>query len=520
MNKEYNPNGNFTDGFWFGVDNAGDRDPRSINFDILKRLGARFIVWHTEGFGSVEAEEQKAGIAMKQCEKNGIYFLCNVEIANWFPKVVGPDGHDWANGEDGCHYFRFPDKVLAAYNSSPYFAGVVYDEAEHMQINRNWIWENGKKNDMPFFSDTNEKSFQQAFDGFVEYGARVADGYFQKGTPYLITEHVWPALFHAFASMGFTPAYKQLKESWSNIWAVMALGAARQYGRELWTCIDLWHLGDYPGHSPEELKYNMIFAYLIGCDKAYVENLSYEGSLYSNRDGADVLSRHGETVEWFSGEYLKNNKRTYTHRDYMPSVAVIRFDDTDGGQNDGSYWPEKLLGSYTLKSNEMTREWLKAWHTITHGTTSTDALCWNYYKPEANIPHRSFAPCNSPVVYDENVGLEDLETLELAFLCGLTISETTLKSVSAMVKENGLTAVAGKRFAPVEFAALYNKGTSEFADGKGRWIITDDMASGEVYAAVKPLLGNEGEMVYRFKDRTLVLKISEDGNSFAPAEIC
>jgi hypothetical protein len=45
-------------------------------------------------------------------------------------------------------------------------------------------------------------------------------------------------------------------------------------------------------------------------------------------------------------------------------------------------------------------------------------------------------------------------------------------------------------------------------------VITDDMASDEVYETVKPLLGKEDEMVYRFADWTLVLKIGEDGDSF------
>jgi len=518
VSKECNLNEDFKSGFWFGVDNAGDPDKRLINFNILKKLGAQFIVYGLLNFDSVEEEAQKAKKIMADCEENGVYFLANTDLANWVRTITGADGYNWINDRDECHYFRFPDKVLAAYNSSPYFAGVVYDEAEHHQIDLCWVFEDGIKIDMPFFSDTNNKSFQEAFDGFVEYGARVADGYHQKGTPYLLVEHVWPVLFHGFAKAGFTPAYKQMKESWSNLWAVIAIGAARQYGRELWTCIDLWHLQDYPGHSPEELKYNMIFSYLIGCDKAYVENLAYEGSLYSNQNGVDVLSEYGEAVAWFTGEYLPNNKRAYTHRDYMPSVAIIRFDDSDNGQHQSDYWKNQLLGSRTLKSSGETREWLKAWHTITHRTVPQQALSWNHQK-WYNFPHRSFAPCNSPIVYDENVGADDLEGLELAFLCGLYMSEATLEAVAGLVKNGGLVVVTSPRFAPAEFAAAYADGTAEFADGRGRWVITDDMACGEVYEAVKPMLGDSGEMAYRFGGRTIALKISEDGNSFQKSRL-
>ena len=198
----------------------------------------------------------------------------------------------------------------------------------------------------------------------------------------------------------------------------------------------------------------------------------------------------------------------------MPKVAIIRFDDSDCGQSQSAFWKNRLLGSETLVSSEETREWLGAWHTITHGAVPKDALSWNYEKRYGSLPHRSFAPCNSPIVYDENVGAEDLEGLELAFLCGLYMSEATLGAVAGLVKNGGLVAVTSPRFAPAEFAAAYTGGTAEFADGRGRWVITDDMACGEVYEAVKPMLGDSGEMAYRFGGNTIALKISEDGNSF------
>jgi len=503
----------FQKGFRFGVDDAGEPDRDNINFGVLKQLGAQFIVHHFLGITSRGEETRKAAALMEQCGQNGVYLLSNLEISNWVGGVTDEEGCDWANGEDGCHYFRVPAEILAKYNASPYFAGLVYDEAEHMQINRNWVWVDGKKIDMPFFSETTGKTFRAAYDGFVGFGSAIAGGYLKAGTPYLLTEHVWPVLFHGFAKMGFTPSYKQMKEGWSNIWAQIAMGAARQYGRELWACLDLWGLDGYPSHSPEELKYNLIFSYLIGCDKSYVENLSYQGSLYSKKDGADILSAHGEVVRRFTSEFLpeQGSERGYSHRDYMPSIAIIRFDDTDGGQRASDYWPDRLLGSYDLKSTEETREWLKAWHIITHRTTMPESLSWNYVN---TAPHRSFAPCNSPIVYDENAAFADLETLELVFLCGLYVSGPTLEAVGRLVKEKGLTAVTGARFAPAGFSGLYNGGTAEFADGKGRWVITGDMACGEVYEAVKSMLGNSDEMVYRFKSRTLVMKISEDGNSF------
>ena len=142
-----------------------------------------------------------------------------------------------------------------------------------------------------------------------------------------------------------------------------------------------------------------------------------------------------------------------------------------------------------------------------------DSLSWNagnYYK---GMPHRSFAPVNSPVMFDNTVTKEYLKTVKLAFLCGLFISENTMDDVSSLVEENGLVVVTSQRFAPKKFAAEYTSGTIEFEDGKGKWIITDDMSGNELKELVKPFIGKEDEIVYKFKgNRKVTMKISEDGN--------
>jgi hypothetical protein len=59
-------------------------------------------------------------------------------------------------------------------------------------------------------------------------------------------------------------------------------------------------------------------------------------------------------------------------------------------------------------------------------------------------------------------------------------------------------------------------GTAVVPDGEGRWVITDDMASDEVKAAVAPLLGEPDEMSFRFLGgHTVRFKISEDGNGLS-----
>ncbi len=499
--------------FYFGVDDAGD-DPNSpFQPAVLQQLGVQFLVRHDTPRGSLQQEIDRANRLMRQCEDAGVSLLYNTEAANWGRDVLDADGVDWANAPDGCHYFRFRPEVLAAYTASPFFAGVAFDEAEHMQINRNWVFVDGRKIDLPFFSETTGKDFQAAYDGFVAYASQVAAQLKQAGAAYVTTEHVWPVLFHGFARAGFTPAYKQMKENWSNLWAAVAMGAARQYGRELWACLDLWFGGDYPGHSPEELAANLRFAYLLGNDKAYVENLSYKGSLYD--PAADRISPYGEVVRAFTKEYVPAHPRGYTHRDYEPAVAILRFDDTDCGQHDGGFWANTLLGAYNLHASPETREWLRAWHTVTHGVVPRDGLSWNFTDTYAGVPHRSFAPANAPIVYDETATAADLQTVRLAFLCGLFLSERTRTDVARLVRENGLTAVTSARFAPQALAAQYIGGTQRFADGAGCWVLTDDMASDEVYEAVRPLLGRPDEMRLRFAGKDLLLRVAADGNTFS-----
>jgi hypothetical protein len=217
----------------------------------------------------------------------------------------------------------------------------------------------------------------------------------------------------------------------------------------------------------------------------------------------------------FSTAYLKDNKRDYTFRDFEPSIGIIRFDDGDWGQTDDWVWKSMLLGNKNLKPDDATHEWLRAWHTISHGQSKVESISWSRLEAYFETPHRSFAPANGPIVFDDTVRKELLQTLELCFLCGITISPETLADVEMLVRDGGLTVVTGSRFAPGHINAKCDGDFAEIVDGKGRWIVTDDMASDRVKAAVNPLLGQANEMKYRFKGgKTVCLRISEDGDSF------
>jgi hypothetical protein len=364
-------------------------------------------------------------------------------------------------------------------------------------------------------------TFKQADSAICHNGKALVDELHGLGTRYVLSEHVWPVLYHNFARAGFTPVYKQMKEGWSDVWAAVAVGACLQYNRELWACLDLWNNDVFPGHSAAELYSNMLFAYWFGVDKAYVEAVG--NHTYSIENNSIALKERGQKISDFTHFYVPKNPRPYTFRDYQPEIAIIRFDDTDWGQGKTIYsvwgddvrlyWPDWLFGAYNLNASPATEEWIRAWHTITHGWVKKESLSWASYEAYRGMLHRSFAPVNSPIVFDGNVSKELLKTVRLAFLCGLEISSSTLQSVEELVKEKGLVVVTSSRFAPKRFASQYTVGTKAFTDGKGRWVLTDDMASNEVKRLVQPFLGKDNEIVCRFKGNKVVrMKISSDGN--------
>lgn len=514
--------------FFVGVDNSGDKyqSGEFFNYQAMEALGVDFISYKYRGpKGTIEEEAAKLKKLLDRAEEKNLKIVFNVESGNWSLDMLSTDGHNWVKQADGLHQFRFPPQVLKSIQQSPAFWGTLYDELEHSQITRNLtIALRNPGVERVSLAETTGMDFKSA-DEAVFKGAKSLVGYNQGfGNGKVLTEHVWPVLFHNFARAGMTPAYKQMKENWSNVWSACAMGACLQYNQELWACLDFWNHNTYPGHSAEELQGNLLFVYWSGADKAYVENV---GSLYSLDENQNVkLGERGEVFRDFVKEYVPSNPRPYSFRDFEPQIAIIRFDDTDwgqgkdvfcsveeGGQTIDLYWKDWLFGAYDLNTSPESEEWIKAWHTITHGMVKKESLSWNagnYYK---GMPHRSFAPANSPVVFDDSVTKEHLKTVKLAFLCGLFMSNQTLSDISELVKKNGLVVVTSARFAPKELVAGYTGGSKEFRDGKGKWIISDDMAGDELKKRVKPFIGNENEIVYHFKgNRKVTMKISPDGN--------
>ena len=522
--------------FYIGIDNSGDQTKPGDFFNpvAMDSLGVDFVVYHYRGpKGTVEEEAKKMEKLGSDFQKANLNVVVNVECGNWALEMKSTDGYEWVSQPDHLHLFKFPPPVLKSLTQSDAVWGIQYDELEHSQITRNLsITLRNPGVELVSLAETTGMDFKSA-DSAVYEGAKSLVGECRSyNNCQVLTEHVWPVLFHNFARAGMTPVYKQMKENWSNIWASCAMGACLQYDQELWACIDFWHYNNYPGHSAESLWSNLLFAYWAGVDKAYVESV---GKHTYEIDDHDVLTlkERGRALSRFAKEYVPRNPRPYTFRDLEPEIAIIRFDDTQWGQgpdtyctvDDGDkkvnlYWKDWLFGAYDLRTSPESEEWIKAWHTITHGMVKKESLSWNAGNIYEGMAYRCFAPANSAVVFDDSVTKAHLGSVKLAFLCGLFIREETLDDVCELVRENGLAVVTSKRFAPKELVAQYISGTSEFKDGKGKWIITDDMAGDALKRMVAPWTGNDNEIVFRFKgNKKVVMTISPDGKEVSVEKV-
>ncbi len=469
-----------------------------------------FMVVHTDPHNAaLSASTEKTITAAKRLDDRGIDYVVNFEFQNFGHDATAPDGTEWVYNTEKIHRLAIPDEYLKALNTLEHFKGVVYDEFEHAIINQNLSIIMASKGRI-------KKSVFALLDGrdpyaqgellncqIGEYAAEIKS----KGAELFIGEHVFPVLFHTFARNGMIPNFKSQKESVTNLNFAIAAGASIQYNTPLWTCVDCWFRMTNPGHSADEMVYNLRFADLAGVNNAYVES----ASVFLDENGCpnDYANRFAA----FSGNRL-NRERSYDIHDYRPEVGIIRYDDTYWGQGDPVMWRNMLFGNKRIKPDRRSKEILGIFHLITHGETSRRCFNWDKIHPWALRRHRSFMTMNSVAVFDDRV-CKDLESLKLCFLSGIHISDETLAYVSKLVRDNGLTVVTPKRFAPDPICKKAKQNYSEFEDGKGLWVVTDRVSSNRVRKKIAPFLGNKGEIRLTFDGgKEIRLKISEDGDFF------
>lgn len=487
---------------------------KEVSFDGPAKSGGGvdFILCHYDPSSdrTVDEECEYVKELLSAIKDLGADCIINHEKQNFVDSTVSADGFDWANHPDGTHCITLPDKYKEAMASQDNFIGFMYDEFEHVIINRNIsiAMASKYKLDKPAFPVIKEKDAVKQFDSLSQQLKEYAENIKSHGVNMLCGEHVFPVLFHIFARNGIIPNFKSQKESCSNVQFAVAAGAAMQYGTPLFNCVDLWHVLTFPGHSAEEMKSNLQFAYLCGINRVYVE----ASMIFYDKDGKE--NEYGKAFNEFTKEY-RGKERDYDIQDYKPEIGIIRYDDSFWGQGRLRFmWRNMLMGNPKIKADKLSKEWIKVFNIITHGETGNGGICQSRIELRSLLPHKSFVSMNGAVVFDDIVEKDKLESLKLCFLCGRKISDKTLSAVKDLVKNNGLTAVTTSRFAPDGVKNKKRFGFTEIKDGKGTWIVTDNLKSHKLKKRLGEFTGKKGEMKFRFGEKEIKMKITDKGSQF------
>ncbi len=439
---------------------------------------------------------------------------------------------------DAHHRDPAEASIRSAQNAGSAFRGVVIDELTHVRL---LYPEFGGPDPSPLLADP--ALFRDLLDadarteaGLTELNQRLL-GF---GAPRVVATEVWPSLLHTAARAGMTPCPKICKEFYSPVSLAVGLGAALQYGRDLWVDVDMWYFNAVPGHPPEEVRANLELAYWLGADVVYLEGCGYnlhpagrQGLPFAlmTRTGerSYQLAPHGEMLKDFATRYLPTHPRPWSFRDLQPTMAIVRFDDTDVGQK--AWGVDRLYGASHLKPDRDTAAWLGLWNVLTWGKTGADGIAWfkpsvrhpvadprchvemtpSYLTDPACLEHRFFVPLNGAVVFDHLVSYERLQGIPLMFLTGKHISPETAEAVRRCVHEGALCVVWGP-LAPAIGLPEWTGGGRALRHGRGRFVVTDDFQSSRAVRYYRPFLGRPDEIRYRFTGRTVTLQRVTDNS--------
>jgi hypothetical protein len=497
----------------WGYDNAGFTPDTAMEADIIRDFGFDLAVYHYWPRSRGNDNETFLKGLSEFYEKHDVQWILNTERANWTGEFVDGNGYDWYNRPDGRHYFMFPDHVLSFLSNLSHKPGIMYDEAGHMQNSRN------HEEKKPYFiMEGDVQSLEDASDAFTQKAREIAEIYQNYGLE-VYSEHVFPIQFHTLADAGFIPVSKVLKENNTPAYIACALGAAIQYDKPFWLTPDLWHRGTYPGHNVEEYKSSLLMAYHMGAEGIYTENLGYQGSLIkAAADGNSYQTTEwGEIAKWFRWEYVPENPRSYSYKDLIPKVAIIRQEDACWGQSDSySFLEDELFGMEGWNSTPATEAWLEIWNLLSNGQIDKNSISW-HNRAYSGVPYQVFYPLDGVVVFDEKVGGEHLNGLELIFLTGIGISESTLNDVKARVQQ-GAVCVSLPGLAPAEILSQTGNNGS-VNDGQGEWIISESFLSNEVKLAVQDFLPQENYIRYQFGDTEVQFRPVAGNNDEIAVEV-
>lgn len=494
-------------------------------YRALAELGVRQAdvqLWPVTNAGTNNSALTAARIVEidRAMKAHGLRYTINVELPNFAPRLEIDRGVNELEHPGGLHRWdlRFPwlEPVLPAVTgNAPGFAGLVYDECEHMLLSNNKYSAFPRDTfDQPFLANTHGLPLDAAYTRLLAAASDLRAGHYQGRVP-LHTEQVWPDLFHLFAAAGWNITPKLLKEHLSSIVMSVALGAAIQYagrGIELWASPDLWRCDMYPGHSPEALRSALLMGYWLGTDTIYIENLDYSGKEPRNAKAGPMgsliywptpeiyeLTPYGHVLRDFTKEYVPAHPRGIDWRDYRPRVAIVRLPDGGWGQYPaGRYRGEaasrnRLLGNREHPLDEPACEWLRVWPILTHGAARYGAITINnpFVYPREKWPD-FFVPVDSVAVFDHTVKGSVLDGVECFIVCGHALSPETFQEIANRVAK-GATCIIARRF----------YGRYVASKQPGDWLVVDSFEDPRIAARLAPFLGPQDVARFRFKNHVV-----------------
>ena len=493
-----------------GVDDAGSErrvfdDPSAIS--AFEQIGFDFLMHHLHG--DMRSEEFRRAEEWATRYKHS-YFI-NMENS----RAARMQCTSPLYNRPG-RFFCPAKEVVAEFSASPRFLGVIYDEAEHWSTNGTSVTSGGREF-KPHFHDAEGETLTQAYEGNMHnlralmresYPGLAGNARKPGAYPIVGTENVFPIMQHLFAKAGMVQMPKLLKETITPVTIAMTMGASKQYGVRYWTSVDLWGTAGYPGHTPDELRSALLFSYWTGAESTYIENLAYEGSLYSVENGEAKLSAYGQVAQSFIKEYLPAHTRGIRFADFAPEIIIVRFEDTDWGQLERKYWIKPwLYGASNLERDQQTDYWFKIWNVASHGVIPARGLNWN---TKIGIPFRFFIPSNNIAVYDHTASDPKLySSAKLLFLTGKMISPECMATLKELAN-GGLTVVTTPDLAPEGMPLNAGAEYTEHKTGHGKWIVTSDVTNPSVKAVLAPFLGKPDEMRYVFGSTEVIFTAPKD----------
>ncbi|WP_019180772.1 hypothetical protein [Microbacterium yannicii] len=466
----------------------------------LSDLGADFYVHHV-----VPTEDDPAEM-LRDLTAAGI----DVVLGNEYGNINGPH-------VAGTNRYDVPSAVIRAAAEAGRLAGVLYDEPEHLQIHADQY---RKDAHLPHFGQTDGMAAETAvavIDATVRgivSDVESAAGSTASGVP-VLSEQVFPVMFHTLARAGMTPCPKVMKESFQPLQLAAALGASLQYGREFWICADLWgpdigpwltRAPGFPGHSPGEFASALRLAYLFAPDRLFVENIDV--LVRHLGEGEFRRTAHGEMWREFVREFVPAHPLRWSHRDARPDIALVHADDSDFGRG------QRPFGNRRATAPETSRSVFEAWHLLSHGRIPADGSClhipgYDFPRhqlndipcpqfplespaPEPTEMHGLFQPLRNVLAFDEHVDARRLAGAGLVLVVGSRLPQATRGTLRAQADAGATVAIAswlaGSEWSRTEVV------------GDGRWIVFDDLGDADLHEAVAPHLGSADRWTQRFGD--------------------